>query len=478
MNTEPLIMVSHASGNLDLAEALVNALEAEELNVWLASRDIPIGSNFAEEISRTITAADFLIVLLTLEAISSPHVKREVNLAISLGKKLLPVLKDDGSGIMSNLPHDWNYWLSLTQVVPLTDMESTASRIARTVRRDWPKILPAATPEKIASPEVVAPLEIMNENFHPDRSQALALAIAACEEVCVALDNGNHPCHSVVKWQSEKWEPRVKSVQGSKMHRPEPWTGDLVSAPMIFLASNPSFGPDENFPSWKDKWTDEMIADFGSHRFRNSFAEGYGASDGPTFQQADRYLDLHGEFSRSSVSHWQWVRRFASFVLDKDADDVSAHSDYVMTELVHCKSPHEEGVNRAMGRCKDKWFDQIMAISPAKLIFVAGVVAGKDFVDLYKNQIPSTWGSWSDSKSTKGKGSWPTKEQELHDMKASGRWSLEQQKLNSVDIEIAGTVRTVIYIARPGGGGLCTPWNHSDLIHTQLLEYWRSKLRP
>lgn len=469
-------MVSHASGNLDLAGALVDALEAEGLNVWLASRDIPIGSNFAEEISRTISAADFLIVLLSLEAISSPHVKREVNLAISLGKKLLPVLHDGGSGIMNNLPHDWNYWLSLAQVVPLTDMTSTASRIATTIRRDPPKSVPVAAPVGVAPVETVAAPVIKNVNFNPDRSHALALAIASCEEVCVSLDNGNHPCHSVVKWQAEKWEPKVRAVAGSRMHRPEPWTGDLASAPMIFLASNPSFGPDENFPSWEGKWTSEMIADFGSHRFRNSFAEGYGASDGPTFAQADRYLDLHGEFSRSSVSHWQWVRRFASFVLDKDLDEVSAHSDYVMTELVHCKSPHEEGVNRAMGRCKDKWFDQIMAISPAKLIFVAGVVAGKDFVDLYKNQIPPTWGSWSDSRSTKGKGSWPTKEQELQDMKASGKWSLEQQKLNSVDIEIAGTVRTVIYIARPGGGGLCTPWNHPDLIHAHLLQYWRSKI--
>jgi hypothetical protein len=475
MVNAPFIMVSHASANLDIAEALADALEAENLNVWLASRDIPIGSNFAEEISRTISAADFLIVLLSPEAISSPHVKREVNLAISLGKKLLPVLHDDGSGIMNNLPHDWNYWLSLAQVVPLTDMKATALRIATTIRRDLPRMTPPSTPEKVVPADAVTPVAIRNENFHPDRSQALALAIASCEEVCVALDNGNHPCHSVVKWQAEKWEPKVNAVQGSKMHRPEPWTGDLASAPIIFLASNPSFGPDENFPSWEGKWTEAMIADFGSHRFRNSFAEGYGASDGPTFQQADRYLDLHGEFSRNSVSHWQWVRRFASFVLDKDLDEVSAHSDYVMTELVHCKSPHEEGVNRAMGRCKDKWFDQIMAVSPAKLIFVAGVVAGKDFVDLYKKQIPSTWGSWSDSKSTKGKGSWPTKEQELQSMTASGQWSLDQQKLNSVDLEIAGMVRTVIYIARPGGGGLCTPWNHPDLIHPQLLDYWRSK---
>ena len=487
MNTMPLLMVSHSSSNRDLADALVDELESQGLKVWLASRDIPIGANFAEEISRTISALDFLIVLLTKDAISSPNVKVEVSLAHGQGKKILPVLADTTSEVMRNLPHDWKYFLSLTQVVPLTDMASTARSIATTIRRDLPYEMPAAPqdvilPVQVAPQAVTLPVQIKksvaqsNPNFIPDRAQALALAIASCEEVCGALDNRNHPCHEVVKWQAGKWDPKIQVVEDSKMHRPEPWTGDLASAPIIFLASNPSFGPDENFPSWESDWTEESIADFGSHRFRTSFKEGYGASDGPTYKQADRYVDLQGEFSRGSVSHWQWVRRFASFVLDKDLDSVSAHSDYVMTELVHCKSPHEEGVDRAMGRCKEKWFDQIMAVSPARLIFIAGVVAAKDFVKLYKDQIPSTWGNWRDPSSSMGNGFWPIREGDLQSRIANGLWEFEHQKMNSVDIEISGIVRTVIYIARPGGGGLCTPWNHPDLIHPELLEYWRDKI--
>ncbi len=136
MHEQPFIMISHASENLELATELADALDQENLKVWLAARDITIGSNFAEEISRTISAADFLIVLLSPESLTSPHVKREVNLAITLGKKLLPVLSTDVSGIMSSLPYDWNYWLSLAQAIPLTDMKSTASRIATTIRRD------------------------------------------------------------------------------------------------------------------------------------------------------------------------------------------------------------------------------------------------------------------------------------------------------------------------------------------------------
>jgi CheY-like chemotaxis protein len=143
-------MISHASENLDQAIELAAALDEEDLNVWLASRDIAIGSNFAEEISRTISSADFLIVLLSPESLSSPHVKREVNLAITLGKKVLPVLSDETSQLMSNLPYDWNYWLSLAQAVPLTDMKSTAARIAATVHRDLPEVIAEPVIEEVA----------------------------------------------------------------------------------------------------------------------------------------------------------------------------------------------------------------------------------------------------------------------------------------------------------------------------------------
>ena len=155
MSTTPLIMISHASENLQQATALANALDEENLRVWLAARDITIGSNFAEEISRTISSADFLIVLLSPESLTSPHVKREVNLAITLGKKLLPILSDEASDIMSTLPYDWNYWLSLAQAIPMTDMKSTAARIAATIHRDSPVTEPEIVEVVIAAVDPV-----------------------------------------------------------------------------------------------------------------------------------------------------------------------------------------------------------------------------------------------------------------------------------------------------------------------------------
>lgn len=313
--------------------------------------------------------------------------------------------------------------------------------------------------------------------FELTQAHKLALDISSCDEVCKAINDKTHPCSKVVNWQSMQWNPPVLEIGGSKMHRPEPWTGDLQVAPMMFLSSNPSFDANENFPSWdQEKWPEQEIAKFGAERFTSDFSRSHGATESSIVSEQDRTIGLEGQIS-GRVKHWSWVRQFASVVYGKSISDTSAISDYVMTELVHCKSPHEEGVIEALGKCKEKWFDKIMELSPAKLIFVAGVKAGADFADLYSNAIPSDWGSWSNSKTGKGQGSWPLQKSNLEEMSRSEKWSLDTQMLNSVDVEIAGITRTIVYIARPGGGGgLCAPWVHPDLIHPDLIRYWQSKL--
>lgn len=310
-----------------------------------------------------------------------------------------------------------------------------------------------------------------------DEVAKLALDISSCGEVSNALKDKNHPCHDVVKWQADQWEPPILQISNSKMHRPEAWTGDLSAAPMMFLSSNPSFNPKENFPNWNsDDWTTEEVIDFSVNRFSDQINRKYGATESTTLANKDRTIGFGDEIS-DRVPHWRWVRQFASLVHGKNVTDSSAIKDYVMTELVHCKSPHEEGVIRALGKCKSKWLERILTLSPAKLIFVTGVKSGADFANLYEKDVPSTWGSWTDPQSDKGKGSWPLKEEDLSRMLLNGEWTLEIQLRNTVEIEVAGIVRQIVYIARPGGGGgLCTPWNHPDLIHPELIQKWRKAI--
>ena len=309
-----------------------------------------------------------------------------------------------------------------------------------------------------------------------NESHKLALEISSCSQVCIAAKDDSHPCHKVVSWQAKQWEPEVTDVFDSVMHRPEAWTGDLLNAPIMFLSSNPSLDKMENFPSWNfDSWNGEEIARFGAERFTTSKTRGFGATESLIESEKDRTIGLSGDVSKQ-VNHWKWVRQVAAMVYGKSISETSAISDYVMTELVHCKSPHEEGVVEALSKCTQEWFGQIMSYSPAKLIFVAGVKSGKDFASQFSSQIPPTWGSWASNNQESGQGNWPKTKSQLDELVSSGKWDLNHQMLNSADVEIGGVTRTAIYIARPGGGGLCAPWEHEQLIHPELIKYWRSKI--
>jgi hypothetical protein len=46
--------------------------------------------------------------------------------------------------------------------------------------------------------------------------------------------------------------------------------------------------------------------------------------------------------------------------------------DYAMTEIVHCRSWDEIGVDRARDRCADLYLDRILQVSPAKVIVGLG----------------------------------------------------------------------------------------------------------
>lgn len=305
----------------------------------------------------------------------------------------------------------------------------------------------------------------------------LGHAISSCDEVIPALRNSSHPCHQIVNWQAQQWSPPVVEIRQSRMHRPEAWTGDLTTAPIVFLSSNPSFDAKENFPDWNsDSWKDEAITDFAINRFSFDKTRKYGATESLNLEEKDLTIAKDGKRS-GRINHWKWVRRFAATVLGKAEADTSAISDYVMTEIVHCKSTYEFGVSNSLNFCKEKWFEKTLSLSPAKLIFVAGIKTGKHVSELYKDQIPQTWGSWAGSFSDQGRGSWPKTKRELDRMIDEGGWNLKDQLRNSVDVEVGKVRRTFIYIARPGGGGgLYSPWNHPQLLHPDLIAYWRTKL--
>jgi len=131
--SQPRVFISHASLDDRLALTLAQALEAQGMRTWIASRDVAVGANYAAEIFQGLTQSDYLLVLLSQSSIESAHVRREVSIAIDRKVPVLPVSTDSTGELMANLPEDWQYWLNIAQVVRMTDEASTAAEIAKRV---------------------------------------------------------------------------------------------------------------------------------------------------------------------------------------------------------------------------------------------------------------------------------------------------------------------------------------------------------
>lgn len=91
------------------------------------------------------------------------------------------------------------------------------------------------------------------------RARDLLLTIARCSLVEEQFLNPSllQPCSGVIKAQA----PLLRDSH----QVPEPWSGRLESAAVLFFGSNPSINSVEVFPT--EPWTDDDVADFFCNRF-------------------------------------------------------------------------------------------------------------------------------------------------------------------------------------------------------------------
>ncbi len=91
------IFISHASQNKDIADNLCGTFEASSASCWIAPRNIDPGRDYGEEIVRGIQDSTMFVVVFSAQANGSKHVLREVDLALSFDKIVVPIKIDASS---------------------------------------------------------------------------------------------------------------------------------------------------------------------------------------------------------------------------------------------------------------------------------------------------------------------------------------------------------------------------------------------
>jgi hypothetical protein len=201
-----------------------------------------------------------------------------------------------------------------------------------------------------------------------DEQVDLLLKIARCPIADRCLNGDvDHSCAKIVRSQG------VNSA--SQFQSPEPWSGQLNRAPILFLSSNPSIGPAtfDQYP--RSTWEDESITEYFEYRF--------GGKPLSPVEQGIYHASPGTTKARRGIPFWIQVRARAAELLGKTTNQVVAGTDYALTEVVRCKSKDEYGVAESLPTCVGEYLEPTLAASVASVIVVLGSPAKRAICNRY-----------------------------------------------------------------------------------------------
>ena len=104
------VFVSYASQDATTANHVVAALEQRGLKCWIAPRDVVPGTLYADEIIGAINEATAVVLILSKQAVESPHVGKEIERASSKRRPIIALRTDSAP-----LTRAFEYFLSESQ---------------------------------------------------------------------------------------------------------------------------------------------------------------------------------------------------------------------------------------------------------------------------------------------------------------------------------------------------------------------------
>jgi WD40 repeat protein len=130
------IFLAHAEEDNAAADQICRSLMREGFTVWTSKTDIQTGTDFQAAIDRGIEEADNLVYLLSPDALRSPYCRHEIDHALTLNKRIIPLL------VRQTNPDAVPDFLRGLQYIDLTDNTTVAhhlhdeSQLIRILRQD------------------------------------------------------------------------------------------------------------------------------------------------------------------------------------------------------------------------------------------------------------------------------------------------------------------------------------------------------
>jgi len=126
------VFISYASQDAAVADAVVRSLERAGLKCWIAPRDVVPGALYADEIVRAINESKVVVLVLSEQAVASPHVGKEIERASSKRRRIVALRIDSAA-----LTRAFEYFLSESQWIDVgsAGIEAMGAKLVDAVRR-------------------------------------------------------------------------------------------------------------------------------------------------------------------------------------------------------------------------------------------------------------------------------------------------------------------------------------------------------
>jgi TIR domain len=135
------IFVSYSSPDQAKADSICQALEAAGISCWIAPRDLSAGSQWGGGIVRAIEECEAVVVVFSAAANNSPQVAREMELAVSKRRPLVPirVANDQPTDDMQYFLGVSHWFNAFTQPIGnyLPDIVSAVKNVLARERSPW-----------------------------------------------------------------------------------------------------------------------------------------------------------------------------------------------------------------------------------------------------------------------------------------------------------------------------------------------------
>ena len=120
---ESFIFVCYAHENADTVYPDLRWLHDQGVNIWY-DEGISAGKNWRAEIGDSLLKADYFLFYISKASLTSEHCRREINLALDEGKKIIPVYLEE-----VELTSDLKVGLSPIQALVRTSLDYSQSWI-------------------------------------------------------------------------------------------------------------------------------------------------------------------------------------------------------------------------------------------------------------------------------------------------------------------------------------------------------------